>query len=83
MLQNAFVELTIRDGRITSLIDKQIGYAWLLCQNRSSSDHFLRRELIYEGESGGMVIFEDRPGYWDAWGELHIAIIRQYLSYDS
>lgn len=27
------------------------------------------RELIYAGESGGMVIFEDRPGYWDAWGE--------------
>ncbi|EJD05282.1 glycoside hydrolase family 38 protein [Fomitiporia mediterranea MF3/22] len=55
VLRNAFVELTISDGRITSLVDKQIG-----------------RELIFEGESGGMVIFEDRPNYWDAWDvEIH------------
>ncbi|KAH8115672.1 glycoside hydrolase family 38 protein [Phellopilus nigrolimitatus] len=55
ILRNAFVELTISDGRISSLVDKQIG-----------------RELIVQGESGGMVIFEDRPGYWDAWDvEIH------------
>ena len=28
-----------------------------------------RRELIHPGQTGGMVIFEDRPNYWDAWGE--------------
>ena len=28
------------------------------------------RELISEGQTGGLVIFQDRPGYWDAWGEL-------------
>lgn len=28
------------------------------------------RELIVTGESGGMVIFEDRPNFWDAWGTL-------------
>jgi alpha-mannosidase len=27
---------------------------------------FLSRELISEGSTGGLVIFEDRPGYWDA-----------------
>jgi alpha-mannosidase len=27
-----------------------------------------RRELIPEGSTGGLVIFEDRPNYWDAWG---------------
>ncbi|THH05654.1 hypothetical protein EW145_g4638 [Phellinidium pouzarii] len=54
-LRNALVEMTISGGRITSLVDKQVG-----------------RELIVKGESGGMVIFEDRPGYWDAWDvEIH------------
>lgn len=28
------------------------------------------RELIAEGQTGGFVIFEDRPNYWDAWGKL-------------
>lgn len=28
----------------------------------------LSRELIYNGETGGMVVFDDRPNYWDAWG---------------
>ncbi|VDB95691.1 unnamed protein product [Peniophora sp. CBMAI 1063] len=32
----------------------------------------LGRELIRYGESGGLVIFEDRPNYWDAWDvEIH------------
>jgi hypothetical protein len=26
------------------------------------------RELIPEGTTGGLVIFQDRPNYWDAWG---------------
>ncbi|KZV87865.1 glycoside hydrolase family 38 protein [Exidia glandulosa HHB12029] len=30
-------------------------------------DVALDRELIPAGESGGLVIFEDRPLYWDAW----------------
>jgi hypothetical protein len=28
----------------------------------------LRRELIPHGETGGLIIFEDHPNYWDAWG---------------
>ncbi|KAF8228013.1 glycoside hydrolase family 38 protein [Tricholoma matsutake] len=32
----------------------------------------LGRELITEGSTGGFVIFEDRPNYWDAWDvEIH------------
>jgi alpha-mannosidase len=32
----------------------------------------LERELIPEGQTGGMVIFDDRPNYWDAWDvEFH------------
>ncbi|GLB44397.1 putative alpha mannosidase, middle domain [Lyophyllum shimeji] len=27
----------------------------------------LGRELIAQGSTGGLVIFEDRPNYWDAW----------------
>lgn len=29
-----------------------------------------RRELIAKGQTGGLVIFDDRPNYWDAWGTL-------------
>ncbi|KAJ3842876.1 glycosyl hydrolases family 38 N-terminal domain-containing protein [Lentinula raphanica] len=32
----------------------------------------LHRELIADGATGGLVIFEDRPNYWDAWDvEIH------------
>ncbi|KAI0944229.1 hypothetical protein AcW1_010259 [Taiwanofungus camphoratus] len=32
----------------------------------------LERELIPAGETGGLVIFDDRPNYWDAWDvEIH------------
>ncbi|KAH7922134.1 glycoside hydrolase family 38 protein [Leucogyrophana mollusca] len=32
----------------------------------------LGRELIPKGRTGGLVIFEDRPNYWDAWDvEIH------------
>ncbi|KAF8182889.1 alpha-mannosidase [Pholiota molesta] len=33
---------------------------------------FSSRELIPEGQTGGLVIFQDRPNYWDAWDvEVH------------
>ncbi|THH30155.1 hypothetical protein EUX98_g4044 [Antrodiella citrinella] len=32
----------------------------------------LDRELITRGQTGGLVIFDDRPNYWDAWDvEIH------------
>jgi alpha-mannosidase len=32
----------------------------------------LRRELIPQGQTGGLMIFEDHPNYWDAWDvEIH------------
>ncbi|KAK0458541.1 glycoside hydrolase family 38 protein [Desarmillaria tabescens] len=55
VLRNASVQLTISNGRITSLLDVQQG-----------------RELLTEGATGGLIIFEDRPNYWDAWDvEIH------------
>ncbi|EJF58912.1 glycoside hydrolase family 38 protein [Dichomitus squalens LYAD-421 SS1] len=55
VLKNSSVQLTIADGRISSLYDVA-----------------LERELIPTGETGGLVIFDDRPNYWDAWDvEIH------------
>ncbi|KAK7035350.1 Glycoside hydrolase, 38 vacuolar alpha mannosidase [Paramarasmius palmivorus] len=55
VLRNSSIQMTIADGRITSLLDVALG-----------------RELIPEGSTGGMVVFEDRPNYWDAWDvEIH------------
>ncbi|KAF9529896.1 glycoside hydrolase family 38 protein [Crepidotus variabilis] len=55
VLRNACVQLTISNGRISSLVDVK-----------------LNRELIPEGQTGGLVIFQDRPNYWDAWDvEIH------------
>ncbi|TFK68127.1 glycoside hydrolase family 38 protein [Pluteus cervinus] len=55
VLRNASVQLTISNGRISSLLDVK-----------------LNRELIVAGETGGLVIFEDHPNYWDAWDvEIH------------
>ncbi|TRM58025.1 glycoside hydrolase family 38 protein [Schizophyllum amplum] len=55
VLRNESVQLTIADGRITSLVDVQLG-----------------RELIPPGATGGLVMFDDRPNYWDAWDvEIH------------
>ncbi|KAH9965647.1 glycosyl hydrolases family 38 N-terminal domain-containing protein [Russula compacta] len=32
----------------------------------------LKRELIPQGQTGGLTIFEDHPNYWDAWDvEVH------------
>jgi len=55
VLRNSSIQLTISNGRISSLVDVQ-----------------LSRELIPQGQTGGLVIFEDRPNYWDAWDvEIH------------
>nr|GAT45299.1 glycoside hydrolase family 38 protein [Mycena chlorophos] len=35
-------------------------------------DVALQHELIQEGVTGGLIVFEDRPNYWDAWDvEIH------------
>ncbi|KIL60738.1 glycoside hydrolase family 38 protein [Amanita muscaria Koide BX008] len=67
VLSNANVQLTIADGRITSLLDVKQG-----------------RELIANGATGGLVIFEDRPNYWDAWDvEIHHLETAQQLKFTS
>lgn len=66
VLKNDLVQLTISQGRITSLLDVQ-----------------LRRELIPEGETGGLVIFDDTPNFWDAWDvEIHHLETRKPLKFD-
>ncbi|OCH89390.1 glycoside hydrolase family 38 protein [Obba rivulosa] len=45
-----------------------------ISEGRISSlvDLELDRELIPAGQTGGLVIFDDRPNYWDAWDvEVH------------
>jgi hypothetical protein len=38
------------------------------------------RELLEKGKKGGLVIFEDRPNYWDAWGTTaNFAIVGMIL----
>ncbi|KAI0685236.1 galactose mutarotase-like domain-containing protein [Cytidiella melzeri] len=55
VLRNSSVQITLLGGRITSILDVQLG-----------------RELLETGKTGGLVIFEDRPNYWDAWDvEVH------------
>ncbi|KAH9914289.1 glycoside hydrolase family 38 protein [Fomitopsis serialis] len=55
VLRNSSVQLTISEGRISSLLDVELG-----------------RELLTSGQTGGLVIFHDRPNYWDAWDvEIH------------
>ncbi|KAI1787087.1 glycoside hydrolase family 38 protein [Ganoderma leucocontextum] len=67
VLRNSSVQLTIADGRITSLYDVA-----------------LERELIPTGETGGLVIFDDRPNYWDAWDvEIHHLEKFQKLKFES
>lgn len=62
------MQLTISKGRITSLLDVKLGYvASVDCLINVGTNCF-SRELISEGSTGGLVIFEDRPNYWDAWG---------------
>jgi len=42
----------------------------------------LQRELIPQGKTGGLVIFEDRPSYWDAWDtEIYSLETPTYLKF--
>ncbi|KDQ11808.1 glycoside hydrolase family 38 protein [Botryobasidium botryosum FD-172 SS1] len=42
----------------------------------------LGRELIPQGQTGGLVIFEDRPAYWDAWDtEIYSLETPTYLKF--
>ncbi|PPR01817.1 hypothetical protein CVT24_001681 [Panaeolus cyanescens] len=67
VLRNGSVQLTISEGRISSLVDVK--------QNR---------ELIPEGSTGGLVVFQDRPNYWDAWDvEIHHLETPQPLSFSN
>lgn len=40
-----------------------------------------RRELIPQGETGGLVIFEDHPNYWDAWGAFAYLDVNYLFSF--
>ncbi|KAI0032015.1 glycoside hydrolase family 38 protein [Vararia minispora EC-137] len=47
-------------------------------------DIALGRELIPKGMTGGMIIFDDRPNYWDAWDvEIHHLEKFQQLKFDN
>ncbi|KAJ6452582.1 hypothetical protein C8R45DRAFT_1083309 [Mycena sanguinolenta] len=70
-------EAGVPDGATS---DGGVGVLACLCmqltisRGRTTSllDVQLGRELIQEGATGGLVIFEDRPNYWDAWDvEIH------------
>lgn len=52
-IRSETIELTMRDGRIASLVDCKLG-----------------RELIPEGQTGGLVIFRDTPNYWSVEGQM-------------
>ncbi|KAF9447763.1 glycoside hydrolase family 38 protein, partial [Macrolepiota fuliginosa MF-IS2] len=44
----------------------------------------LNRELVAEGRTGGLVIFEDRPNYWDAWDvEIHHLEMARELEFNN
>lgn len=67
VLRNSSVQLTISDGRITSLMDVRTD-----------------RELIMKGQTGGLVIFQDRPNYWDAWDvEVHHLEVSEQLKFEN
>ncbi|KAI0351116.1 hypothetical protein OH77DRAFT_1506678 [Trametes cingulata] len=53
---------------------KNSGISMTISEGRITSllDVGLDRELITDDETGGLVIFDDRPNYWDAWDvEIH------------
>jgi len=44
----------------------------------------LKRELIPQGQTGGLSIFEDHPNYWDAWDvEIHHLEKVQQLKFEN
>ena len=61
-MANSSVKMTIKEGRITSLIDVALEQV-----NSRFQGQFLThsKELIPEGQTGGMVIMEDHPNYWE------------------
>ncbi|KAG6840407.1 hypothetical protein C0991_006916 [Blastosporella zonata] len=72
VLRNSCVQLTISKGRITSLLDVKLEYVFAVHSSRSTLTFVRSRELIAKGATGGLVIFEDQPNYWDAWDvEVH------------
>ena len=72
VLRNASVQLTVSKGRITSLVDVKLKWVVFpfLVSPGSADVVFFSRELIPQGMTGGLVIFQDRPNAFDAWGEL-------------
>lgn len=42
----------------------------------------MRRELIQQGDTGGLVIFDDKPNYWDAWGLSNRMFLARLLDPD-
>ena len=70
VLKNGLVQLTISQGRITSFLDVLLGYVPRFHWVNRHRPRWCRRELIPEGETGGLVIFDDTPNFWDAWGRL-------------
>ncbi|WOO79962.1 Alpha-mannosidase [Vanrija pseudolonga] len=66
-LANSSVKVTIKGGRITSIVDVQ-----------------LKKELIPEGQSAGLIIYEDQPNYWDAWDVDYFHVEKsQHLKFDT
>jgi len=43
---------------------------------------FIRRELIQQDSTGGLVIFDDKPNYWDAWGSSNRTFLVRLLDAD-
>ena len=82
VLGNRAIQLTVAGGRITSLFDVRLkcvvflffASVWVAEKPEACADAPLcvsdncRRELIPQGQTGGLIIFEDHPNYWDAWG---------------
>jgi hypothetical protein len=64
VMSNASLTVTIEKGRIISIVDRALEY---VTSKRSSRVAHARcsKELIAEGMSGGMVIMEDHPNYWE------------------
>lgn len=61
--------LKISHGRICSLLDVEQQCVLFFCFT-PRGEHRLqfRRELVPAGSTGGLIIYDDRPNYWDAWG---------------
>lgn len=66
-MRNDTLQVTVEGGRLTSILDIQLEYAFvcftevgecsLMCERR--------RELLPKGPSAGFVIYEDHPNDWE------------------